>query len=387
MSITLLTRENCFRCCLLCLDSRVIATVLVAMRNTPSNRLFLPALVLSQCLVSTLSWQGQSSSNLFSPRSSFSPLQKSASSSRFLRIQHPRRRSSQLNGDDGEGHTADGPSIASNFEALESQESTATPSTLTADVIPAEEFIRLQKENEQLRESLRQMEIENSRLLHDAPSRIILETFEGERKIRRAESIDDPSMWCDELEDDACPVEPMISFSEALRDRAYWLVGLLILQSGSGIILARNEALLANHPVSKFLLAVGAVPSRTTPSSQVCAYISHLSLVTCLLVSHLLSHHAGRSWRKRGQPSERPSDSRLGPGNAQRKHTDAVFDARTENGRRLVWYSLCHGICAGACLSNAAGRDDCHYGGVGLDCLHQYLFGSHLASDTETRGC
>jgi hypothetical protein len=282
--------------------------------------------------------------------------------------------------------------MTSNVEALESQ---ATPMTTTTSVpvVPPEEIIRLQKENEQLRESLRQMEIENSRLLHDAPSRIILETFEGERKIRRAESMmegemsmDDSSMWCDELEDDACPVEPMISFSEALRDRAYWLVGLLILQSGSGIILARNEALLANHPVSKFR-AVGVC--RVNPSSRLSALISHLLLVSSLFVSysHLLSYHAGRSWRKRGQPSERPSDSRLGPGNAQRKHTDAVFDARTENGRRLVWYSLGDGLCAGAGLSNTAGRDDCHYGGVGLDCLYQYLFGSHLASDTETCGC
>jgi hypothetical protein len=164
-----------------------------------------------------------------------------------------------------------------NSAPLESQASvTTTSTTLTTDVAPPEEIIRLQKENDQLRESLRQMEIENSRLLHDAPSRIILETFEGERKIRRAESMmegdismDDSSMWCDALEDDACPVEPMISFSEALRDRAYWLVGLLILQSGSGIILARNEALLANHPVSKFLADVAVRGQSIQPSQPV----------------------------------------------------------------------------------------------------------------------
>jgi hypothetical protein len=116
--------------------------------------------------------------------------------------------------------------------------------------VPGEEQVtvtRLQTENEQLRESLRQMEIENQRLQHDVSTRIILETFEGEGK-QTGEDV-----WCDELEGDSCPVEPMISFGEALRDRAYWLVGLLILQSGSGIILARNEALLANHPVSKFV--------------------------------------------------------------------------------------------------------------------------------------
>jgi hypothetical protein len=265
------------------------------MRNTPPNRILLPTLVLSQCLASALSWQGQSPHNLFSPRRSFSPLQKSASSSRFLRIQHPRRRSSRLNGDDSEGHTGDRQSQASNIESLKSQatipsqESASTlTTTTTTDVVPPQEFIRLQKENEQLRESLRKMEIENSRLLHDAPSRIILETFEGERKIRRAESMmdgetamDDSFMWCDELEDDACPVEPMISFGEALRDRAYWLVGLLILQSGSGLILARNEALLANHPVSKFL-TVGAVPSESIQPSRHCVEFSPLP---CLMLA------------------------------------------------------------------------------------------------------
>eukprot|EP00529_Nitzschia_sp_RCC80_P024180 CAMPEP_0113440336 /NCGR_PEP_ID=MMETSP0014_2-20120614/505_1 /TAXON_ID=2857 /ORGANISM="Nitzschia sp." /LENGTH=455 /DNA_ID=CAMNT_0000331127 /DNA_START=193 /DNA_END=1560 /DNA_ORIENTATION=- /assembly_acc=CAM_ASM_000159 len=61
--------------------------------------------------------------------------------------------------------------------------------------------------------------------------------------------IDNNELWCDDvLEDGSCPLEPAISFGEALRDRAYWLVGLLVMQSLSGIILASNEALLANHP-------------------------------------------------------------------------------------------------------------------------------------------
>jgi cation transporter-like permease len=55
---------------------------------------------------------------------------------------------------------------------------------------------------------------------------------------------------------DECPVEPTISFGEALRDRAYWLVGLLIMQSFSGIILSRNEALLADHPVIIYFLTM-----------------------------------------------------------------------------------------------------------------------------------
>lgn len=55
---------------------------------------------------------------------------------------------------------------------------------------------------------------------------------------------------------DQCPVEPTISFGAALRDRAYWLVGLLLMQSFSGIILSRNEALLADHPVIIFFLTM-----------------------------------------------------------------------------------------------------------------------------------
>lgn len=55
---------------------------------------------------------------------------------------------------------------------------------------------------------------------------------------------------------DDCPLEPSVSFGEALRDRAYWLVGLLLLQSFSGIILSRNEALLADHPVIIYFLTM-----------------------------------------------------------------------------------------------------------------------------------
>ena len=51
-------------------------------------------------------------------------------------------------------------------------------------------------------------------------------------------------------------MEPTISFGEALRDRAYWLVGLLVMQSCSGIILSRNEVLLANHPVIIYFLTM-----------------------------------------------------------------------------------------------------------------------------------
>jgi hypothetical protein len=198
------------------------------MRSTSPNRFLLPALVLSQCLTCGLGFQGQRSFSLFPPRRALSPLHKSAATWFRLINPNPRRWSSHQHGGD---NTDD-----ANLSVLQ--------------VVPGEEQVtvtRLQTENEQLRESLRQMEIENQRLQHDVSTRIILETFEGEGK-QTGEDV-----WCDELEGDSCPVEPMISFGEALRDRAYWLVGLLILQSGSGIILARNEALLANHPVSKFV--------------------------------------------------------------------------------------------------------------------------------------
>ena len=71
---------------------------------------------------------------------------------------------------------------------------------------------------------------------------------------------------------DECPLEPTISFGEALRDRAYWLVGLLLMQSFSGIILSRNEALLADHPAIIFFLTmlVGAGGNAGTHQLPVC---------------------------------------------------------------------------------------------------------------------
>jgi hypothetical protein len=133
---------------------------------------------------------------------------------------------------------------------------------------------QLRHENDRLRKTVESLEEENKMLHYELSSRIVLETFEGEGKMRKfADSVhadkhicsdsltlteeemqlvEDPALWCDQLnDDDVCPIEPTVSFGEALRDRAYWLVGLLVLQSCSGIILARNEALLANHPVSK----------------------------------------------------------------------------------------------------------------------------------------
>lgn len=84
---------------------------------------------------------------------------------------------------------------------------------------------------------------------------------ELETAIAESASLSQPKpnseLWCDELADDnTCPVEPDVSFRDALRDRGYWLVGLLALQSCSGIILARNEALLQSHPVIVYFLTM-----------------------------------------------------------------------------------------------------------------------------------
>lgn len=129
----------------------------------------------------------------------------------------------------------------------------------------------LQSENFVLRDTIRQLEEENQKLKQR--NKIVLETFEGESLFRgddgsmlqvkpstgitlTGDEIAQDELWCDELDGDQCPVEPSVSFGEALRDRAYWLVGLLIMQSFSGIILSRNEALLADHPVIVYFLTM-----------------------------------------------------------------------------------------------------------------------------------
>jgi hypothetical protein len=99
----------------------------------------------------------------------------------------------------------------------------------------------------------------------------------------------DAELWCDELDGDTCPVEPTLSFGEALRDRAFWLVGLLVLQSLSGIILSRHETLLSQHPVIVYFLTmlVGAGGNAGNQASvrgmYVCAL--YLFLTWCMLWS------------------------------------------------------------------------------------------------------
>jgi hypothetical protein len=155
---------------------------------------------------------------------------------------------------------------------------------------PEVEYNMVKEENKQLRETIRKLEVENERLHRQMTSNIVIETFEGEGKrkavtkepawyekngdaaslagmppaVREEVGItmteaemEAPSLWCDEpLEDGTCPIEPDISFLDAMKDRALWLVGLLIFQSCSGFILSRNEALLENHPFIIYFLTM-----------------------------------------------------------------------------------------------------------------------------------
>ncbi len=132
------------------------------------------------------------------------------------------------------------------------------------------ELERLKEENQRLREALDRVETENVRLQQTLDNRIILEVFEGESRMKRdlastgesvtltAENMLAEEHYLERTEEcslddpDSCPIEPQIPFGEALRDRAFWLVGLLAMQSCSGFILANNEALLGNHPISKY---------------------------------------------------------------------------------------------------------------------------------------
>jgi len=164
------------------------------------------------------------------------------------------------------------------------------------DVTAQDEILLLQQENKLLRENVAVLEQENRRLERQVQNRIVIEQFEGEGKQKYLEPwwdgdeddmvhlisggeriqnetilvtrksqtlfdlhsspiIEDDDV-CTEWNEDDCPVEPDISFQDALRDRAYWLVGLLIAQSLSGFILSRNEELLRAHPVIIYFLTM-----------------------------------------------------------------------------------------------------------------------------------
>jgi hypothetical protein len=99
------------------------------------------------------------------------------------------------------------------------------------------EYNLLEEENSLLRKTIRELELENERLKNSA-SRIVIENFEGEGRMApesiwfegigthvspESEQVDGITMsseqmeasqqlWCDELDNDTCPVEPTISF-------------------------------------------------------------------------------------------------------------------------------------------------------------------------------
>jgi hypothetical protein len=129
------------------------------------------------------------------------------------------------------------------------------------------EYQMLEQENAFLRRTVRELELENKQL-HETTSKIVIESFEREPTGKSAwyesslSQVDndmsgvEEALWCDELDDDTCPIEPTVSFLDAMKDRANWLVGLLILQSCSGFILSNNEALLERHPVIIYFLTM-----------------------------------------------------------------------------------------------------------------------------------
>lgn len=54
----------------------------------------------------------------------------------------------------------------------------------------------------------------------------------------------------------SCPLEPQMTFFQALFDRGGWLIGLLVFQSCSSFILSANEGLLRNHPTIVYFLTM-----------------------------------------------------------------------------------------------------------------------------------
>eukprot|EP00978_Attheya_sp_CCMP212_P000414 scaffold838_cov41-Attheya_sp.AAC.1 len=162
-----------------------------------------------------------------------------------------------------------------------------SPTRTTATALSMTATDSIQAENEQLKQKVEELEKENTRLrsIKRQPE-LIIETFEGEGRRQFDEFGDEINPWYGEkervadleegetngkkvleqelllieeeclIDSNACPLEPDVTFSDALKERAYWLCGLLALQSLSGLILARNEALLQNHPVIIYFLTM-----------------------------------------------------------------------------------------------------------------------------------
>lgn len=74
----------------------------------------------------------------------------------------------------------------------------------------------------------------------------------------------DNEQQCEKYEYGTCPMEKNVNFVTSFIERAGWLVGLLIFQSFSSIILSSNTELLSRHPTVIFFLTMlvgaGGVP-------------------------------------------------------------------------------------------------------------------------------
>ena len=129
----------------------------------------------------------------------------------------------------------------------QSQASSSSTSSLETENSSLRDMIKqLEEENENLKEiQHQQQEIQEKQSTtrrnnssNNNNKKIILETFEGEHMFDSLPNNntnnmmmdmdgdnDDDELWCDSLDGDTCPLEPTLSFGEALRDRAVWLVG------------------------------------------------------------------------------------------------------------------------------------------------------------------
>ena len=130
----------------------------------------------------------------------------------------------------------------------QSQASSSSTSSLETENSSLRDMIKqLEEENENLKKiQHQQQEIQekqstakrNNNNSNNNNKKIILETFEGEHMFDSLPNNntnnmmmdmdgdnDDDELWCDSLDGDTCPLEPTLSFGEALRDRAVWLVG------------------------------------------------------------------------------------------------------------------------------------------------------------------
>ncbi|KAL7448327.1 hypothetical protein ACHAWC_000534, partial [Mediolabrus comicus] len=190
----------------------------------------------------------------------------------------------------------------------DSSSSLSGETTLTAAATNGEDDVltKLKAENRLLHERLKLLQAQNDELLKltttaggrsgenkDVPppqQRLILEDFEGEGNpfsagattasaatttttLDEGEEDDELGLVSTGIDEDElceyddqtnkwnngigeCPVEPNVTFLDAMKSRAYWLVGLLALQSCSGFILSRNELLLQDHPVIVYFLTM-----------------------------------------------------------------------------------------------------------------------------------